>query len=106
MVPFLDDEIIKIVKRLVSRFLKRGAMELFTSSLDDFDFDEKIHHLRNDKIHVGFAPKLSLSYTDLTVAVEAQLRSSCQKCLSSIVFKLLDNSPVTYDYVVILRATN
>ena len=84
MAPFLAEEIHKMMKDLMEKFVK----ELLTnsiSSLMEVDFSDKENHVENKNINIGFASNGYLSMVSVGEARKFEFRYQCLTCYESIV---------------------
>ena len=61
MAPFLAEEIHKMMKDLMEKFVKKELLSNSISSMMEVDFSDKKNHVENKNINIGFAAKGFLS---------------------------------------------
>lgn len=100
LLPFLHEEVFKIMKSLASRIVKKNVMEKIDSGTKlknlDMDKEENLKHF--DKIDVGFGAKSCLKKVK---EIDLQLfKSDCKKFLLAIYKKLAEKSPLKRRFVL------
>lgn len=106
MAPFLSEEILKLMKEVMEKFIKTEHLSGSVSSLIAVDVHDTNNHLANKKINIGFGATTSLATADVGIAKEAEFRQQCLDCYKSIRSKLKERSPIKYDFVLSLRSFN
>ena len=104
MAPFLAEEIYKMMKDLMEKFVKKELLTGSVSSLMEVDVSDSKNQVDNKKINIGFAAKTSLSKVNVGVIRETEFKHQCLDCYKSIVCKLKERSPIKYDFVLNLRS--
>ena len=104
MAPFLAEEIHKMMKDLMEKFVKKELLSNSISSLMEVDFSDKENHVENKNINIGFAAKGYLSKASVGDARKFEFRHQCLTCYEGILSKLKERSPIKYEFVLHLRS--
>ena len=104
MAPFLAEDIYKILKDLMERFIKEEMLSNSISSLIEVDVENTKNHVENKKVKIGYAAKTCLSKEKTGEIKEAEFKSQSLDCFKSIVLKLKERSPIKYKFVLYLRS--
>jgi len=106
----LNADLFKMLKLLLSRFMKPASLSIITSSaqLLKLDLDKSQGHVEYKKIDIGFNAETSLKeLTDkkkVSDKAVLEFRMECKQFLLKIVMKLLAKAPILYSLVRHLSA--
>lgn len=110
MTPFMDQEISKLLKSVMERFIKKDILSQSRAmtSLLKIDVEDTTNHIPVKHVVIGFAAKTSLSSLDLSEAKVAEFKSQCLMAYQSIVLKFQrrKNSPCNSELVPYLSSLN
>ena len=104
MAPFLAEEIHKIMKEIMEKFVKEELLTDSISLLIDVDVEEAKNHVETKKVKIGYAAKTCLSKADVGTTKETEFRYQALNCYKAIISKLKERSPIKYKFVLYLRS--
>ena len=95
MLPFVDQELKKIIRCLLEQFVKTSKLGTSSSLIEmlALDLDNEDNLIKCDIIGIGVAAKQELNKLKLSTASSRQFRSECRACYKSIVSKIRDRVP-------------
>ena len=109
MLPFLEEEIQKVVKALMESIVKpeRLGSSLTLTELLSIDLDKEENLLDCKKVSIGLAAKEVLSRLQLSEALVREFKSQCRKCYVLILKKLKERfSNDTVEFLSKLSSLN
>ena len=104
MAPFLAEEIHKIMKTIMEKFIKEELLSDSISSLIDVDVEESKNHIEMKKIKIGYAAKTCLSKANVGKVKETEFRYQVLSCYKAFILKLKERSPIKFKFVLQLRS--
>lgn len=111
MIPFLADDLKKIIVSLLQRFLKPIHLaNVSVATLHKIDYEDARNHLSTEKVDLGFVAEKKLKHLYVSKKVKdnemLQLRLDTKAILIRILSKLFDKSPIRYATVRHLACLN
>ena len=107
MMPYISDELLKILINLLSRFIKKPVLDT-ARNIVKIDFDKKENIVSPDKVDVGFAAKQVVDDAEKNKkASKLQVYEFHQECimfLQKMTEKLLERCPLKFATVRALNA--
>ena len=105
MLPFIATDLLRMLKNLMSRFLKPDILQqaITIEKLLDVKVKQPSSHLNCSKVDLGYITGRIMS--ELSAKAKVGQRSllkfkmSCKECLLAVVDKLLQKSPLNYTIV-------
>ncbi|XP_072564133.1 uncharacterized protein [Paramormyrops kingsleyae] len=105
MLPFLSDDMYKLIKGLMGRFLKEKHLQEATSTLKllQVPFQDSSLHKDSSQVDIGFAAQVTLnqlkSSKNISERQRLEIRMDCKKLLIALLEKLLKKAPVHHTLV-------
>ena len=104
MAPFLAEEIHKIFKAIMEKFIKEELLSDSISSLINVNVEESKNHIEINKIKIGYAARKCLSKANVGKVKETEFRYQALSCYKAIILKLKERSPIKLKFVLQLRS--
>lgn len=105
MVPFLAKDLYKVLKSLMSRFIKSEIMQEATTpkKLLDIEVNDSSCHVDSSKVDIGFVAGRIVRELSTTNSISQKtsllFKNDCKKCLLLTSQKLSEKSPLKYSLV-------
>ena len=96
MAPLLAEEIYKIFKAIMERFIKEELLSDSISSLINVNVEETKNHIEINKIKIGYAARKCLSKANVGKVKEIEFRYKVLSCYNAIILKLKEHSPIEF----------
>lgn len=104
MVPFLSTDLFKLLKSLMSRFIKLDLMKEAKTpqKLLDVEVSQSFNHIDSSQVDLGFVTRRIVrlerreeNWTETLM----DFKIVCKKCMLTTVNKLIEKSPLKYSLV-------
>lgn len=103
MMPFISNELQKILQNLLGRFIKKSVLD--TRNVVKVDVKKKENIVKADRVNIGFAAKQAIEKVVRDKqASQLQVFEFYQECivfLQHLTEKLLERGPLKYDTVLV-----
>ena len=101
MVPFLGQEIAKLLKAMMENFMKKDSLpeNISLSSLLKVDVKSRSHHLSIEKVFIGFNTKCILSEVEISDEQKVLFKEECVRCYTTLINKIKERSPLKFEFV-------
>lgn len=99
MIPFLAQEISKIIKEIMDKFIKKHLLpdEMSMSSIMNIDINQSKNYIPIKNIVIGFSALTAMSEVDASIDEIIELKEQCLSCYKTLILKLLERSPLKFE---------
>ena len=96
MVPFLYQELEKLLRKLMQRFIKQSALQEANTTKTLMRLDLGENKCNYKEVDIGVAPTSALTKSKVSELAKMEFRPDCIKYLSAAFSKLRERSPLKY----------